>query len=344
MNTFDKATLLHLAREALAAHCAVLFLPEPDGRFVLAASSCEEPPATVPCAVVPGKGLVGWILRNRRPLVVNSFDPLHSRLGYYAEGEEDRIAAFMGFPLPGGGALCVDCLEPRDFGRREQHVLYRIAQLLTADDEASAQSSDTTGQDGLGALEALCELPTRCPQWKAYLAAFLRIVSENGGFDYVCFASLPEGSPTYTIEGESAPLLLENEAPARLPLSSGVVGWVFRNEGLPFYTEGLDGSPAAPLFGKVTGVPDFRCAVCLPVIMDKTICGVLCLAGLEPRSLPENLRSFVRIAAGELGRYLELLYLRHRIQTFLPRAKVHLDGGTSFESETDPAPHMNEDE
>lgn len=345
MSTFDTDTLLQLARDALAAHCAVLFLPEPDGRFVLAASACEGSPATVPAAVAPGKGLVGWILRNRQPLVVNNFDPLHSRLGYYEEKEEGNIAAFMGFPLPGGGALCVDCLEPREFNRREQRVLQRLALLLNAGEETTEKQREVgDAAHYFEQMEPLCEISARRPHWKAYLASFLQLTAETTGFDYVCFASLPEGSSLYTIEGESAPLLLEGETPARLPLSSGVVGWVFRNEGLPFYAEGLDGSPAAPLFGKSAAVPDFQSAVCLPVTMNQATCGVLCFAGLEPRSMPEEMRAFVRIAARSLGRHLELLYLRHRVQTLLPRAQIHLDGAPAFDPDTAPVPHLNEDD
>ena len=193
-------------------------------------------------------------------------------------------------------------------------------------------------------LEQLSELSTRTPHWRDYLAAFLRLMAESTQFEYVAFATSQEGDTTYTVEGENTPLLITEEGMPELPLASGgLVSWVFRNE-VPVHAEGSDGSPSTPLFGKIDGVPNFQSVMCLPVQLNKVTCGVLCLAGLNPRALPQNLRTFAKIAVTYLAQYLEMLYLRHRLKTLLPRAKVHRDGAMAYDPDTAPSAPLNEED
>lgn len=170
-------------------------------------------------------------------------------------------------------------------------------------------------------------------------------MAESTGFDYVAFASSAEGSATYTLEGENTPLLIEeNQDMPELPLTGGgLVSWVFRNE-VPVHAEGADGSPSTPLFGKIQDIPNFQSVMCLPVQLNKVTCGVLCLAGLEPRQLPENLRAFARMAVALLSRHLEVIFLRHRLKNLLPKARVHRDGALAYDPDTAPAAPLNEDD
>ena len=158
------------------------------------------------------------------------------------------------------------------------------------------------------------------------------------------FATAQEGGSTYTVEGENTPLLITEDGMPELPLTSGgLVSWVFRNE-VPVHAEGGDGSPSTPLFGKLPGVPNFQSVMCLPVHLNKVTCSVLCFAGLNPRSLSQNLRTFTKIAVTYLAQYLEMLYLRHRLKSLLPRAKVHRDGAMAYDPDSAPSAPMNEED
>ncbi len=169
-------------------------------------------------------------------------------------------------------------------------------------------------------------------------------MAESTEFEYVAFATAQEGGSTYTVEGENTPLLITEDGMPELPLTSGgLVSWVFRNE-VPVHAEGADGSPSTPLFGKLPGVPNFQSVMCLPVHLNKVTCGVLCFAGLTPRSLSQNLRTFTKIAVTYLAQYLEMLYLRHRLKSLLPRAKVHRDGAMAYDPDTAPSAPMSEED
>ena len=111
-------TLLALVRTTFDAHSAVLFLPDQSGNYTVALSSTDNEPSVQEVTIAPGKGLVGWILRHKQPVIVNNLDMRHTFLGYYDENDEGAISAFMGCHIPEGGALCVDSVRPRAYTKK----------------------------------------------------------------------------------------------------------------------------------------------------------------------------------------------------------------------------------
>ncbi|MFQ8735389.1 MAG: GAF domain-containing protein [Bilophila wadsworthia] len=118
-------TLLALVRTTFDAHSAVLFLPDQSGNYTVALSSTDNEPSVQEVTIAPGKGLVGWILRHKQPVIVNNLDMRHTFLGYYDENDEGAISAFMGCHIPEGGALCVD-VRPRAYTEEDQLLLHRL--------------------------------------------------------------------------------------------------------------------------------------------------------------------------------------------------------------------------
>ena len=80
-------TLLALVRTTFDAHSAVLFLPDQSGNYTVALSSTDNEPSVQEVTIAPGKGLVGWILRHKQPVIVNNLDMRHTFLGYYDEND-----------------------------------------------------------------------------------------------------------------------------------------------------------------------------------------------------------------------------------------------------------------
>lgn len=273
-------------------------------------------------AIAPGRGLVGWILRNRQPLLVNNFDQRQSLLGYYRSNEEATIKAFMGCPVPGGGALCIDSKRQYSFSDKDQRILQLFADLTSGVQGVACQGA---GQAGLtryyATLQLISELRGRISRWPQFLAEFLRLISEATGFGYALFAARDGDGQTYILEGENRPLLLgKGEAPV-YPVGNGIVGWVFRNDA-PVFTEGTDGAPMAPLFGKGAQMPAFRSVMCLPLMINRVTRGVLCLGHDDPRVIPEDLRAFARMSVDHLALFLENLYLKSRLRELLPKARL----------------------
>ncbi len=304
-------SILALAATVFDAYSIVLFdAPKEGQRAQLLAAYSQEDHIDQSVAITPGKGLVGWILRNNSPIFIGSIDESHTYLGYYKEDWEPTICSFLGCPLPNGGILCIDSCKKHAFSQEKQALIAVFADIIS-----QTQAMEHPKIQGypiyLQALDELVRLRQNYPGWKIYLRQALSIMLGASGMNYAVFASRIEGSSQYIVEGECPDLLLKEQKPLEIPVHNGIIGWVFRN-GEPVYNDGRSG--AMPLFGKREKFPDFGSIICIPVSMNERACGVLCLASEEGKMLGEELCSFARLAADDLGRLLEALSLRYRLR------------------------------
>ena len=315
------------------AYSATLFLPNQNGEECALAAAFSLGDKIVKNAVVqPGKGLAGWILRNKQPLLVPNFDQRQSHLGYYTGGEEASIKAFMGCPVPSGGMLCVDSKRQYSFSDKDHKILQLFAELI-ARQQDNAGAEVLTGEipQYFAQLGIIQGLRFRYKRWPIFLQNFLRSVAEATGYDYCAFASVDPSGESYTIEGESVHMLIDDKQGLTLPISSGIAGWVFRDERQPVFSEGISGGTAASLFGKLPDMPAFQAVICVPVIINKSARGVLCIAHTDPRVMDEALRSFVHQCVDHLALFLENLYLKNRLRNLLPKARLHSQGPMPYD-------------
>lgn len=315
------------------AHSAVLFLPEGDGdAHTIAAWFSLGDNIRERAVIRPGEGLVGWIILERTRLVICPFDQNEGALGYYRAGEAEGIKAFMGVPLPTGGALIVDSKRQYSFSDKDSKILQMFAELISMQQTLSAHSLSSDISRYFTDLAMIQNLRFRYKHWPVFLQNFLDIIVRSTDFDYCAFASLEGAGQSFLIEGESTPLLLADGQPARMPLGAGIAGLVFMN-GSEFVTDARSQQPAA-IFGKIEDFPNFRSAICMPVEVNKSTCGVLALASSSVIEIDECMRSFVRQAVDHLGLFLENLYLKNRLKKVLPRVNVKREAHPAFDSYT----------
>lgn len=305
-------SILALAASVFDAYSVVLFeAPKAGQKAQILAAYSQGEHIDQYATITPGRGLVGWILRNHSPIVIGSIDENHAYLGYYKEDQSQGICSFLGCPLPDGGILCVDSRQRHAFSPEKQKLIAVFADMLAQVQHMEAEVVSDPSGDYLTALNRMADLRRSYGGWKSYLTQLLPIVLENSGFHYAAFASRAEGSSSYIVEGEYPPLLLKESEPVEIAVHNGIVGWVFRNEEAVF-NDGQSG--IMPLFGKRNDVPDFAAAVCVPVQMNKSTCGVLCIASRDKQPIEDPLRIFMRLAADDLGRMLEVVALRYRLR------------------------------
>ena len=305
-------SILALAASVFDAYSVVLFEAPRNGQGAqIMAAYSQGDHINQNAVILPGKGLAGWILRNRSPIVVGSIDENQAYLGYYKEDWEPEICSFLGCPLPDGGILCIDSRQKHAFSPEKQNLIAVFADMLSQVQNMECRADGGISADYLHALDHLVELRQNYPGWKNYLARIFPVLLEATGFTYAAFASRVEGSSTYIMEGEYPPLLLDGQKSCEFSIHNDIIGWVFRNEEA-VYSDGFSGP--APVFGKREGIPAFSSTVCIPVTVNKSTCGVLCLAMEEARSISDELKSFLRLAADDLARLLEVLSLRYRIR------------------------------
>lgn len=305
-------SILALAASVFEAYSVVLFdAPHRGEGAQIMASYSQGNHIDKNAVIYPGKGIAGWILRNHSPIVVGSIDENHAYLGYYKEALAPEICSFLGCPLPSGGILCIDSCKRHAFSPEKQKLIVVFADMLSQVQGMQVKTESEESENYLHALELLVELRRNYLGWKSYLGMVFPVLLDVTGFTYVTFASRVEGSATYIMEGEYPPLLLEGQKNCEFSIHNDIIGWVFRNEEA-VYNDGFSGP--APVFGKRDGIPSFRRTVCVPVTVNKSTCGVLCLAMEEARTISDELKTFLRLAADDLARLLEVLSLRYRIR------------------------------
>ncbi len=316
MGTESLIKFLNVVGSVYDAYSAVLFLPAATGEgFAIAGKFSLGDSIADDTVIMPGQGLVGWILRNQKPLLINNFDQKRSHLGYYETKEETKIKAFMGCPVQGGGALCVDSRRQYSFSDKDQKILDLLARLacdIRSDSCLLGQGLEESRY--YRALQLVSALRGRSPRWSAYLAAFLELVGEATGFTHCFLAERDEKGAGYFLEGVPAQFFPPQvQRPDKFPIKSGLVGYVFGSS-QAVYSGDKGCCPAGKsLFGKDVAAPKLGSFVLLPVPIGRKTRGVLVLTHPEPLAVPPAMRTFLEMAVDNLSLFLENLYLQARL-------------------------------
>jgi len=306
--------ILGIVCSVFDAYSAVLITPDSTGRaFAVAGSFSLGDHVNRAAQFIPGKGLVGWIISNQAPMLVNDFDTRQYHLGYYVSNEESKIKAFMGVSLKNGsGALCLDSKRQYSFSNKDQKILQLFADLVYEVQTSSCLAAETMNLGKYyNCLQLVYGLRKRHKNWTKFLEHFLGLMAESTGFSYCSFASRDEAGNNYYIEDETHPFAPEETQ--AIPYGSGLVGWVFKNGNPVFMSSSDSGVPASPLYCKLASQPNFMSVVCLPLIIGRITRGVLVFASETPREIPDELKVFCQMASEHLALFLENLYLRSRL-------------------------------
>jgi GAF domain-containing protein len=309
--------LLAIVGNVFDAYSAVLFLPEPGSETCRAAASFSLGDALdSSVAIVPGMGLVGWIIREGKPLLISNFDQRRGVLGYYRGGEEERIRAFMGYPVPTtGGALCLDSRKTYTFGDKDMKILSQFANLAGSYLARSREVETSLIEHRYyQCLRLISTLHKSHPKWTAFRSGLLTLLSKTTGYRYCILTVRDESGRSYYLEGANETPFPGEGAPQKFSVGQGLVGWVFKNQ-TPVYSGEADdpGASRLPLFGLDVAAVDCKSVICVPVHFSKKTRGVLTLADPRPQPVTEELKAFVSMVAENLALFLENLHLRTRL-------------------------------
>ncbi|MHC1789541.1 GAF domain-containing protein [Solidesulfovibrio sp.] len=308
--------LLTIVGNVFDAYSAVLFLPDGDSDTCRAAASFSlGDNLDREAAIAPGQGLVGWIIRENKPLLISHFDQHRGVLGYYRGGEEERIRAFMGYPVAAtGGALCLDSRKTYTFGEKDLKILSQFAELAGNHLAHSRETAQCRVEHGFyQAHRRMAILHKTHPKWTAFRTGLLALLSEATGFRHAILTVRDESGRSYYLEGANdSPFPAGRTVPTRFSVGQGLVGWVFKNQ-KPVFSGDKDEASRLPLFGLDVPTGDFKSVVCLPIHFSRKTRGVLTLADARPLPVTEELKAFVGTVAENLALFLENLHLRTRL-------------------------------
>jgi len=309
--------ILGLIGSVFEAYSVVLFLPEKDTTYRLAASFSLGENIIPNCRLEPGQGLVGWVLRKNSPILITDFDREGDCLGYYSREKEQKIKAFMGCPLEQGqGALCLDSKHPHSFNIKDQKILHQFVHLIQQLQNDMGHSKSTQQEkDYYACLQTLHLLRMRYQRWSEYLAGFLQALSRHTGFSYCFFASRDGTGGGYFLEGANRPILSDHDPGDRkFDINEGIVGWVFRNKTMVSTSNKGDARVAKRLLNHDIEIPHLKSVICLPIVVNLRTRGVLVLAD-QAGEITDEMKRFLQLVAEHFSLFLENLYLRNKLQS-----------------------------
>ena len=189
-NTLEQH-ILSIVCSVFDAYSAVLFLPSENGEEHYLAASFSLGEGVEQGAMLSSGSLVDWIIRNRQQMLVPNFDQHKHKLGYYREGEEAGIKAFMGCPVPTGGALCVDSKRQYSFTDRDYKLLQLFAELVSRQ-QASKGRQEMAGDIPryFAELAVIQELRFRYRRWSQFIQNYVRTMVDATGFDLWALGSV----------------------------------------------------------------------------------------------------------------------------------------------------------
>lgn len=320
MDALDMGCLRHLLgiiANSFDAYSAVLFLSDKEGTLRLAAHFSLGDDLENGAVVTVGKGLVGWILRNNQPLLVNNFELQTESLGYYSGKSESAVKSFMGCPLRDGqGIVCVDSKQSYSFSTKDQKILHQFAEFIAKLQlDTCRQETNRLEFIYYQALQELQELRQHFPLWSTYLNHYLHILARTTGIRHVALAARDEYGQNFFIEGWTNDFPINQRTKNdKYPFGSGLVGWVFKNEKPVFSADAESSHTGATLFAKdVIGSLALHTVICLPLNVHKRTRAVLILADEAPREPGAEMRVFLRLVTEYLEFFLENLYLKNHL-------------------------------
>jgi len=313
--------LLESIGSVFDAYSVVLFCRNADGAFDLVSAFSLGDSIRKGMAIALGQGLVGWILKNNSPLVVEKFDEKNTFLGYYGSEQDEQIKVFVGCPLPGGaGALCMDSKKTYAFTSKDQRVLALFAQAVAAVIADVGEGGVCSREQALyRVLQQVYALREAHPKWTEFLNRYLALLAGASGYEYAFLVVSDEWGNNYLLEGSNKPFMPENfNVRQSFSTGSGLLGWVFKKNQPVFFGDGKSELGRTPLFGRDIPGPVLNTLMAFPLKVHTRCRGVLVFGDRESRVIGGELKAFAHMAADYLALFLENLYLRNKVRRFAP--------------------------
>ncbi len=122
-------SIVRLAAEVMEAYSVVLFIAREDGLAMACAASLSRN-LRRGCVLAVGEGLVGWIHREKKPVVAHNFHHDSRTLQFYRKDE--TIKSFLGLPLTEQrGVLCIDSKKNYRFTDKKIKIANMFALLIS---------------------------------------------------------------------------------------------------------------------------------------------------------------------------------------------------------------------
>lgn len=269
--------IIKLISNVTNAFTTALFLAEPKSKSLTLQAYYSLSKNVIPNVEFGyGDGMVGWVAKNNKPVIVNQFDRDTTTLQFYSADED--IKSFMAVPLPSGkGVLSIDSKHKYIFTEKSQKLLLGFADLIAYQLGVSALQTKERLYDRILDLHFQADrIGQQAKDFDDYLLNILTLCLSfaRAEIGFVAFLSSPEPDAKYGIQAliGTTKSMLQRQF---FSVEKGLVGWVFR-KGKPLVLETIRRAPQKSyLFTPEGPFKGFKAFLGIPCFFQDFISGVM---------------------------------------------------------------------
>jgi len=297
----DKALedLLGTVSAALPAGNALLFMPESGGESLYPRVYLGDDCVMGDCLITPGQGLVGWVARERKPLLVSD----RARgLGYLKQ--EDGVNSFIAAPILNGsvleGVIALDSPEKEAFGEADREALVRFAGIAVylLQNAREYQQADSTAKN-FKAMQTISSEVSASLDLETILEKLAEWSREIMPYDYLTI-SFMEGDGALRFktlkgyDGVSAP-----KDP--VPIAGCLLEWIVENRQTLSFCDLDQRTDKLPIFPSKELQASCRSFLGMPFVSQDKVLGVFTVASRQPDAISGYQQHMLSIIANQVA-------------------------------------------
>lgn len=308
----DLKHITKLIRKSLSANSVCLFVPEKEGALALKAYDSKTEYILNNKKIEIGKGYVGWIGREKIPLIISETKGGYETFGFY--GKDIGVKSLLGIPLLDHGlfvgVIIADSLEEGTFSEKEVEILEAFGVLVVQVlKKAKVDQQREVSVRGVKALHEISSILSSTLNLKEIGQRLLEQSNLIVPHDH-------SGLLLYDENKEELELITAKNwdgigERSRFNVERSLVGWIARNRQPLMFSDLNERRDMVPIIPEVK--IKARSFLGLPLnIEEGNVIGVFVLSSLEPRAFTGYQQYLLSI-------------LCNQVAVLITNAKLHLE-------------------
>lgn len=231
--------------------------------------------------IKPGEGLVGLVLSEHQPVIINNFKQDARTLRYY--DNDTKIKSFLGAPLLMNnkleGTLIIDSLEENAFTSEDQGVLINFCSMVSSfiyKSRLMLNLKEST--ENLSEFYEITKMLNSRLYKDEVITLLTDVIGKMFSSDRLALCMFDDSSKEFTIRqllGDPADMPQESKFPLA---DKGCISWVFKHHDISIIPDlSNDGRPIPRYRINEDSEHGFRSFMGIPILIEHELIGVLCL-------------------------------------------------------------------
>jgi two-component system cell cycle response regulator len=313
--------ILDLLKRTIHPHSCVLYLitPEGDSMKIKEIFAPESDNINYGSSIRPGEGIIGWVAKDKKPVMLLEHNRSISGIDYYTRDE--GIMSFLSVPVLHGdellGVLCIDSLEKQAFSEEHKKLLGIVAQqIIDTIESADTRQKAHSQANKYAALVVASNKLSSTIHLEEILQITLDFSKVVIDFEYGAIAIYDEISRACSIKpkgfvGEGT----EGFIGKSFYLEEGMVGWVMRTQRKAYCVKDFkDREKKQPIFSPQITIKDVRSILCIPLFHKNKLVGSFTLMSKKKELFTEHEVEIFSILANQIAVSLDNAKMYQKVE------------------------------